>query len=53
MHIDDLIRELIQIRYEYGNVPVKVPEDAFSYGLEYTEEAAIEYKEDTNEVVIY
>ena len=53
MHIDDLIRELNQIKYKHGNVPVKVPEGAFFYGLEVTEEAAIEYKEDTNEVVIY
>ena len=53
MHIDDLINELNQIKYEHGNVLVTVPEDVFSYGLEFTEKPAIEYKEDTNEVVIY
>ena len=53
MHIDDLINELNQIKYEHGNVPVMVPEDAFSYGLEVTEKAGITYNEETNEVVIY
>ena len=53
MHIDDLIKELNQIKYKHGNALVTVPEDPFFYGLEYTEKAAIEYKEDTNEVVIY
>lgn len=53
MHIDDLIRELNQIKYKHGNALVTVPEDAFYYGLEYTEKAAIIYNEDTNEVVIY
>lgn len=53
MHIDDLIKELNQIKYEHGNVLVTVPEDTFYYALEFTEEAAITYKEDTNEVVIY
>lgn len=53
MHIDDLIRELIQIRYEHGNALVTVPEDVFSYGLEFTEEPDITYKEDSNEVVIF
>ena len=53
MHIDDLIRELNEIKYKHGNALVTVPEDFFFHGLEYTEKAAIEYKEDTNEVVIY
>ena len=53
MHIDDLIRELNQIKYEHGDVLVTVPEDAYSYGLELTEKAGITYNEDTNEVVIY
>lgn len=53
MHIDDLIKELNQIKYEHGNVLVTVPSDAFYWGLEFTEKAAITYKEDDNEVVIY
>lgn len=53
MHIDDLIRELSQIKYEHGNVQVTVAGDSINHGLEFTEEAAITYNEDTNEVVIY
>lgn len=53
MHIDDLIRELNEIKYKHGNALVTVPEDAFSYGLEFTEKARVTYKEDDNEVVIY
>ena len=47
-----LFRSVSQSRY-YGNALVTVAEDAFYYGLEYTEKAAITYNEDTNEVVIY
>lgn len=53
MHIDDLIRELNQIKYEHGNALVTVPEDYPDWGLEFTEKARVTYKEDDNEVVIY
>lgn len=53
MHIDDLINELNQIKYEHGNALVTVAGDSINYGLEFTEEAAITYNEDSNEVVIY
>lgn len=53
MHIDDLIRELNQIKYKHGNVPVTTAWDSVDYGLEFTEEPDITYNEDTNEAVIY